>query len=219
MPLALFDLDNTLIAGDSDHAWGAFLVRIGKVDGFEYQRRNDQFYRDYQAGRLDIRAYLHFALAPLASIESGELARLHDQFMAETISPLWLPKAEMLLARHRNAGDRLVVITSTNRFIVEPICARLGIADLIATELERVGGRYTGNIVGEPSYGEGKVTRLREWLAGGDQSLAGSYFYSDSINDLPLLKQVENPVAVDPDPQLHAIASGEGWPIISLRDE
>lgn len=217
MALALFDLDNTLIAGDSDHAWGEFLGRIGKVDPVEHRHRNDQFYRDYQAGRLDMGAYLRFALAPLATMPMNELRRLHQQFMSEVIDPLWLPQAEALVARHRDAGDHVLVITSTNRFVVEPICARLGIADLIATELELVDGRYTGNVIGVPSYREGKVTRLKAWLAGRDQTLSGSYFYSDSINDLPLLQEVGNPVAVDPDPQLLAVARSRGWPVISLR--
>ncbi|MGK2914935.1 MAG: HAD family hydrolase [Porticoccaceae bacterium] len=219
MPLALFDLDNTLIAGDSDHAWGEFLVRMGKVDATEHQRRNDQFFQDYQAGRLDINAYLGFALAPLSTIPIGELVHLHRQFMSEVISAWWLPRAEAVIARHRDAGDHLVVITSTNRFVVEPICARLGITDLIATELEQIDERYTGNILGVPSYRDGKLIRLRQWLENRDHSLAGSYFYSDSINDLPLLQHVDNPVAVDPDPQLRAVASREGWPIISLRGD
>jgi HAD superfamily hydrolase (TIGR01490 family) len=219
MPLALFDLDNTLIAGDSDHAWGEFLVRMGRVDAAEHQRRNDAFFQDYQAGRLDINAYLRFALAPLATMTTGELAHLHRQFMSEVISAWWLPRAAAVITRHRSAGDRLVVITSTNRFVVEPICAHLGITDLIATELEQIDGRYTGNILGEPSYRDGKVIRLQQWLENRDQSLAGSYFYSDSINDLPLLQHVDNPVAVDPDPQLRAVATAEGWPIISLRGD
>lgn len=217
MPLALFDLDNTLLGGDSDHAWGDFLVRCGRVDGGEYQCRNDQFFRDYQAGRLDIGAYLRFALAPLATLEMSELVQLHARFMAEVVSDMILPKAEALLARHRAAGDRLLVITSTNRFVVEPICARLGVDDLIATEPEQVGGRYTGNVQGVPCYRDGKVVRLREWLATTGADVNGSYFYSDSSNDLPLLEWVDNPIAVDPDPHLAAVARAAGWPVISLR--
>lgn len=217
MPLALFDLDNTLLGGDSDHAWGDFLVRCGRVDGGEYQCRNDRFFRDYQAGCLDIGAYLRFALAPLATLEMSELVQLHARFMAEVVSDMILPKAEALLARHRAAGDRLVVITSTSRFVVEPICARLGVDDLIATEPEQVGGRYTGNVQGVPCYRDGKVVRLREWLATTGVDANGSYFYSDSSNDLPLLEWVDNPIAVDPDPHLAAVARAAGWPVISLR--
>lgn len=217
MPLALFDLDNTLLGGDSDHAWGEFLVRMARVDGALYQRQNDQFLRDYHAGHLDIDAYLRFALAPLAALARRELDQLHARFMAEVVSTLILPKALALLARHRAAGDRLVVITATNRFVVQPICARLGVAEVIATEPEQVDGRYTGVVLGVPCYREGKVVRLREWLAATAETLAGSYFYSDSSNDLPLLELVDNPVAVDPDPHLDAVARATGWPVISLR--
>lgn len=222
MPLALFDLDNTLIAGDSDYAWGQFLVAVGKVDGAAYARANQQFFRDYQAGKLDIAEYLRFALAPLARLEPQELAALHSQFMREVISAMWLPRAEALLTRHRAAGDELLIITSTNRFVAEPICRQLGVEAVIATEPEVRDGRYTGAVVGRPSFGEGKVVRLQQWLSArgepSDNSLSGSFFYSDSINDLPLLLAVDNPVAVDPDAALRAIAAGKGWPIISLRD-
>ncbi len=222
MPLALFDLDNTLIAGDSDYAWGQFLVAAGKVDGAAYERANQQFYRDYQAGKLDIAAYLRFALAPLARLEPQELAALHSRFMREVISAMWLPRAEALLARHRVAGDELLIITSTNRFVVEPICRQLGVQALIATEPQVREGRFTGAVVGQPSFGEGKVVRLQQWLsARGEQAenpLLGSFFYSDSINDLPLLQAVDNPVAVDPDAALREVATHRGWPVISLRD-
>lgn len=222
MPLALFDLDNTLIAGDSDYAWGQFLVATGKVDAVAYQRANQQFFRDYQAGKLDIFEYLRFALAPLAQLETAELTHLHHRFMLEVVSAMWLPRAQALLARHRAAGDELLVITSTNRFVAEPICAQLGVNTLIATEPEVLAGRYTGAVVGQPSFGEGKVLRLQQWLAErGEQTenpLLGSFFYSDSINDLPLLLAVDNPVAVDPDTPLRAVAIDKGWPIVSLRN-
>ena len=217
MALAIFDLDNTLIAGDSDYSWGQFLVEQGKVDPVVYREKNDRFYRDYQAGKLDIRDYLAFALEPLARLSQEELAALHRQFMAEVIQPMWLAGAVRLLQEHRRKGDFLLVITSTNRFVVEPICGRLGVDDLIATELAVEQGRYTGEVAGEPAYREGKVVRLNAWLAERDFTLAGSYFYSDSINDLPLLEEVEHPVAVDPDPELAAIARDRDWPVISLR--
>ncbi len=217
MSLAIFDLDNTLIAGDSDHSWGQFLVQRELVDADDYCRRNDQFYRDYQDGHLDIGNYLKFALEPLTRLDSETLLQLHREFMTEVIAPLWLPKAEALLQQHREAGDFLLVITSTNRFVVEPICHRLGVDDLIASEPEIIDGRYSGNIVGVPSYQEGKVTRLNAWLAETDQEMAGASFYSDSINDLPLLEIVDRPVAVDPCPALQKTAQERGWEIISLR--
>ena len=217
MALAIFDLDNTLIAGDSDHGWGEFLVANDKVDANHYQRMNDQFYVDYEAGCLDILAYLEFSMAPLAATSMEELAALHLKFMQQIISPLRLPKAEALIEQHRQAGDRLLVITSTNRFIVEPICQALGIDELLATDPEIIDGRYTGKIVGTPTYQEGKVERLKLWLSENNETLAGSYFYSDSINDLPLLLEVERPVAVDPDDALSAEATSRGWDIISLR--
>ena len=217
MALAIFDLDNTLIAGDSDHGWGEFLVANDKVDANHYQKMNDQFYADYEAGCLDILAYLEFSLAPLAATSMEELAVLHLKFMQQIISPLRLPKAEALIEQHRQAGDRLLVITSTNRFIVEPICQALGIDELLATDPEIIDGRYTGKIVGTPTYQEGKVERLKLWLSENNETLAGSYFYSDSINDLPLLLEVDKPVAVDPDDSLSAEAASRGWDIISLR--
>ena len=217
MALAIFDLDNTLIAGDSDHGWGEFLVANDKVDANHYQRMNDQFYVDYEAGCLDILAYLEFSLAPLAATSMEELAALHLKFMQQIISPLRLPKAEALIEQHRQAGDRLLVITSTNRFIVEPICQALGIDELLATDPEIIDGRYTGKIVGTPTYQEGKVERLKLWLSENNETLEGSYFYSDSINDLPLLLEVDKPVAVDPDDSLSAEAASRGWDIISLR--
>lgn len=218
MALAIFDLDNTLIAGDSDHAWGEFLVAKNQVDGDYYRAMNDRFYADYEAGQLDIFAYLAFSLAPLANIAPQQLAQLHDEFMQQIIAPMRLSKADNLITKHRDAGDRLLVITSTNRFIVEPICQWLGIDELLATELEIVGNRYTGEIVGTPTYQEGKVTRLNQWLQDNNVSSDGSYFYSDSINDLPLLLQVSHPIAVDPDQALRQEANDRGWQILSLRD-
>ena len=217
MALAIFDLDNTLIAGDSDYSWGEFLVNQGKVDVDIYQQKNEKFYRDYQQGTLDIMQYLDFALEPLARLSPEELSALHRQFMAEIIQPMWLPAAVNLLQQHRQNGDFLLVITSTNRFVVEPICSRLGVDDLLATELEISDHRYTGKVDGVPTFRDGKVQRLNVWLQEREHTLTGSYFYSDSINDLPLLEQVEKPVAVDPDDELAEIARQRQWPVISLR--
>jgi len=218
MPLTLFDLDNTLIAGDSDHGWGEFLVTKHIVDADYYKRMNDQFYQDYQNGQLDMSAYLEFSLAPLGKLNHSALTQLHEQFMEEVIEPLWLPKAEALIQKHRDNGDTLMIITSTNRFVVEPICNKLGVEHLIATELEQQSNQYTGHVSGIPSYKEGKVTRLNQWLEQSAISMTDSSFYSDSINDLPLLEIVDHPVAVDPCPQLKTVALQRGWNIISLRD-
>jgi HAD superfamily hydrolase (TIGR01490 family) len=215
--LALFDLDNTLIAGDSDHAWGEFLVEKGVVDGPHYREANDRFYRDYQAGTLDILAYLAFALEPLRRLEPARLNQLQAEFMRDCIADLWLPAARALLAQHRQQGHRLVIITATNSFITRPIAQALGVDDLIATEPELSEGRYTGRVLGTPCFQAGKVTRLTAWLQTHQQSLAGSYFYSDSINDVPLLEAVDHPVAVDPDPRLRAWAQARQVPIMSLR--
>ncbi len=218
MSLAIFDLDNTLLAGDSDHAWGEFLIAQGLVDPNEHQRKNDEFYRQYQQGGLDIHAYLRFALAALKSKTPAELAPLHKQFMRDFIDPMQLPKAAELIEKHRQAGDTLMVITATNRFVTAPIVQSLGIEILLASEAEIIDGCYTGEPSGTPCFQEGKVSRLQAWLKEHQQSLSGSYFYSDSHNDLPLLLQVENPVAVDPDETLRAHAEQAGWPVISLRD-
>jgi HAD superfamily hydrolase (TIGR01490 family) len=215
--LALFDLDNTLLGGDSDHAWGMYLVAKGLVDEGEYSAANDRFYAEYQAGTLDIRAYLSFALAPLTRFTLDELAVLHEEFMASFIEPLILPKALDLLAKHRALGHRLVIITATNRFITRPIAARLGVQDLLATEAEILDGRYTGNISGVPCFQGGKVVRLQQWLVEQGENLESSYFYSDSANDLPLLEVVNHPVAVDPDPRLRDWAQGNGHLVMSLR--
>jgi HAD superfamily hydrolase (TIGR01490 family) len=216
--LAIFDLDNTLLGGDSDHAWGQFLVDRGIVDGDHYRASNDRFYHQYQNGGLDIHAYLAFALEPLARHDTGQLAAWHAEFMREVVAPMLLPKAEELLAEHRGRGDFLLIITATNAFVTRPIAAALGVDDIIATEPELLHGRYTGRIAGTPSFREGKVARLHEWLRERDFSLEGASFYSDSHNDLPLLELVEKPVAVDPDATLHKVAIERGWPVISLRD-
>jgi len=217
MTLAIFDLDNTLIAGDSDHLWGQFVCEQALVDSASFARDNERFYRDYQAGNLDIDAYLRFALGPLKGRSPDELAPLHRQFMREKIEPIILPQALRLIDSHRRQGHRLLVITATNHFITRPIVDALGIADLLACEAEISDGRYTGEPTGIPSYHSGKVLRLQAWLQQQQLALAGSWFYSDSHNDLPLLEQVDYAVAVDPDPTLKARAQESSWPIISLR--
>ncbi|GEN23293.1 phosphoserine phosphatase [Halomonas cupida] len=216
--LAIFDLDNTLLSIDSDHAWGEFLLEQGAVDPVAYREANDRFKRDYDAGQLDMNAFLEVALKPLAENSMEQLAAWHQQFMASKIEPNILPSAEELIARHRSRGDTLLIITATNRFITGPIAERLGIDELIAVEPEIDNGRYTGRVNGVPSFQQGKVTRLEQWLENRDDSLEGAWFYSDSHNDLPLLELVDHPVAVDPDSHLRQVAESRGWKIISLRD-
>jgi len=216
--LAIFDLDNTLISIDSDHAWGEFLLEQGAVDPVAYREANDRFMADYQAGTLDMAEFLAVALKPLADNTPEQLAAWHQQFMVSKIEPHILPKAEELLARHRTSGDTLLIITATNRFITAPIAERLGVDHLIAVDPERIDGRYTGRVQGVPSYREGKVTRLQEWLSEQDLTMEGAWFYSDSHNDLPLLEEVDHPVAVDPDDTLRNVAEQRQWRIMSLRD-
>lgn len=218
MSLAIFDLDNTLLHGDSDHAWGEFLVKQGIVDESFYRTQNDHFYELYKQSRLDIMEYLAFALEPLTRFSLEQLADLHKQFMAEYVTPMRQAKADALLQRHREQGDYLLIITATNGFITHPIADALGVDDILATEPEIVNGQYTGNIVGIPCYQDGKVTRLQQWLENTRHDLEDSYFYSDSINDLPLLQAVTHPVVVDGDERLTAEAQQRGWPCISLRD-
>nr|WP_275298204.1 HAD family hydrolase [Halomonas campisalis] len=216
--MAIFDLDNTLLSIDSDHAWGEFLLEQGAVDPVAYREANDRFMADYDAGTLDIHAFLEVALKPLADNSPEQLAAWHQQFMASKVEPSILPKGEELLARHRTRGDTLLIITATNRFITGPIAERLGVDHLIAVEPEVVDGRYTGRVSGTPSYREGKVERLEAWLADKDLTLDDAWFYSDSHNDLALLEKVDHPVAVDPDETLREVAEQRGWRIISLRE-
>lgn len=217
MTLAIFDLDNTLIGGDSDHLWGQFVCEQGLVNGQEFAAQNEQFYADYQAGTLDIQAYLRFALGPLKGRPPEQLNALHAQFMQEKIEPILLPAAAELVDGHRTRGHQLLIITATNRFITAPIAARLGIDELIACEGEQIEGVYTGEPTGIPSYHAGKITRLLDWMDGREATLDGAWFYSDSHNDLPLLEMIDNPVAVDPDEKLRTHAIAENWPVISLR--
>ncbi len=219
MPLAIFDLDNTLLAGDSDYLWGQFLGEIGAVDADAYERENERFYAEYREGRLDIMEVLAFSLRPLAENSPADLAAGHARFMHEKIEPLITAAAERLVEHHRAAGDTLMIITATNAFVTAPIARRLGIGELIATDPEKDGERYTGRVSGTPSFREGKVERLQQWLDSHQAVLDGASFYSDSHNDLPLLERVANPVAVDPDEVLAAHARTHGWPIISLLDD
>ncbi|EAT12913.1 HAD family hydrolase [Bermanella marisrubri] len=218
MALAIFDLDNTLIAGDSDHGWGEFLVEQGLVDAKVYQEKNDYYFEQYQSGELDILEYLSFSLTPLTEYSLDTLHKLREQFVKEKILPIITQKSRDLLAKHRAQGDYLLIITATNLFVTEPIAQELGVDHIIATEPEFKNGEYTGRVAGIPSFQEGKVKRLTEWLEQNALSLQGSYFYSDSHNDLPLLKIVEHPVAVDADETLTQHAQEKNWPIISLRD-
>jgi len=215
--LAIFDLDNTLLAGDSDYLWGQFLVDQGIVDRDFYEQANARFYQQYREGNLDIAQFLQFALKPLADNEPAALYAWRERFIEEKIKPILLPAAYELIEKHRKAGDILIVITATNQFVTEPIVRFYGIEHLIATLPEFRDGRYTGQFVGAPCFREGKVERLNSWLSANDHSLEDSWFYSDSHNDLPLLARVANPVAVDPDQTLAGIAQEKGWPIISLR--
>lgn len=217
MRLAIFDLDNTLLDGDSDYLWGRFLIEQGVVDAVEYERKNSAFYADYRNGSLDIAAFLRFSLQPLCDHPLPDLLAWRAAFMREKIVPIILPSARALIEHHRQTGDRLLIITATNHFVTAPIAECLGIADLIATNPELIDGRYTGRVTGTPAFQQGKVKRLHQWLQEQRLTLKDSYFYSDSINDLPLLSEVTHAVAVDPDPQLAAIATERAWPIISLR--
>ena len=219
MRLAIFDLDNTLLAGDSDHLWGEFLAEHGLVDGEHYRRENDRFLAAYHAGQLDIHEFLRFSLAVLTRHEPNELARLRARFVDEKIAPVVAPGAPGLLARHREAGDHLMIITATNSFVTAPIAKLLGVDSLLATEPEMRDGRYTGGVSGTPCFREGKVARLDAWLTEHEADLADAAFYSDSHNDLPLLERVQRPIAVDPDPVLAETAQERGWPVITLRED
>jgi HAD superfamily hydrolase (TIGR01490 family) len=215
--LALFDLDNTLLDGDSDYAWAQFLIDAGVVDADEYNARNDWFYDRYKDGTLDIHEFLAFQLAPLAHHPRPQLEAWHAEFMARRIQPMITAHARDLVARH--AQDLSAVVTATNRFITAPIARELGVPHLLATDIEEIDGRFTGKPRGTPTFREGKNRRVDEWLAERGTRLADyeSWFYSDSHNDLPLLERVTHPVAVDPDETLRELASRRGWSVISLR--
>lgn len=220
MNLTLFDLDGTLLPIDSDHAFGEFVVRLGWADPDEHGRRNDEFYLDYQAGRLDMDKYIDFATAAWRHRSVGDIEAASRRFMAEVIAPALRDSARSLVEKHRVRGDRLAVVTATNDFITRPIAQAFGIDALIATELERAGdGRPTGRVHGVPALREGKIARVRDWLArqgASTDDFDTITFYSDSTNDLPLLEQVTHPVATNPGPALARIAAERGWPILKL---
>ena len=212
--LALFDLDHTLLDGDSDSLWGRFLVREGVVDAEEYAAANARYHSDYVAGRLDVHEFLAFGLRPLRDNPPEALYAWRTRFVAECIRPRIPRGARELLARH--AAHTRVIITATNSFITAPIAAELNVEHLIATEPEQVEGHFTGGVAGPPCFREGKVQKLEAWLAARGFSAGERWFYSDSHNDLPLLERVEHPVAVNPDPVLAEAASSRGWPVMQL---
>jgi HAD superfamily hydrolase (TIGR01490 family) len=218
MSLAIFDLDNTLISDDSDYLWGQFLVTQGVVDEKVYAEANERFYLEYQQGTLDIKAFLKFSLKPLAEHPMTQLLAWRQQFVDTLIKPLLLDSAQQLINTHRALGDTILVITATNRFVTEPIVQLYGITHLLATTPELVNGQYTGDFIDIPCFQDGKVKLLEQWLEVSGENMQGSWFYSDSHNDLPLLSRVDHPVAVDPDMRLASYAHASGWPIISLRD-
>jgi HAD superfamily hydrolase (TIGR01490 family) len=218
--LALFDLDNTLLACDSDYEWGQFLVDRGVLVREEYEAQNAAFYEQYKAGTLDIHEFLGFALRPLAEHAPADLDRWHAEFLENRIRPAMGALARDLVRKHLAAGDLCAIITATNSFVTGPIAREFGVPHLIATDPERVNGRFTGRVAGTPCFREGKIVRLEQWLAASGRRLPDfpeSAFYSDSHNDLPLLLRVTRPCAVDPDDKLAAEARARGWPVISLR--
>lgn len=217
MALAIFDLDNTLIRGDSDHAFGEFLVTEGVVDKAHYLEKNDYFYQQYQDGTLNIHEYVQFALHPFSTLTLAQIEHLQTKFVAQHIEPILLNKAFELLAEHKQKGDYCLIISATNNIVVGPIAQRLGVDDYIATQAEFIDGHYTGKVAGTPSFQDGKIVRLHEWLERNPHSLKGAYFYSDSHNDIPLLDQVDNPIVVDGDEKLLAYAEEKQWQSISLR--
>ena len=220
MHLALFDLDNTLLAGDSDFEWAQFLIEQGVLDQEVYEARNQAFYDQYKAGTLDIHEFLDFQLKPLARHARSQLDAWHREFMQRKILPIVTVKGRELVQRYLQEADLVAIVTATNSFVTRPIAQEFGVEHLIATEPEQHAGEFTGKVSGTPSFREGKITRLDAWLASrGIQwsEVTESRFYSDSLNDLPLLQRVSHPVAVDPDPTLKAHAERHGWPILSLR--
>jgi len=218
--LALFDLDNTLLNGDSDFEWSQFLIRIGVLDRELFEAKNVAFYEHYKAGTLDIQEFLDFQLKPLSHHSRKTLDKWHLQFMREQALGMITQSARELVNRHRAAGDVCVIITATNSFVTAPIAREFGIEHLIATEPELKDGEFTGRVADVPCFREGKIIRLDNWLAKYGWKLDNfptSTFYSDSLNDLPLLSKVKNPVAVNPDETLRAHAEQHNWPVMSLR--
>ena len=217
MRLAIFDIDNTLIAGDSDLLWGEFLCERNYVDSNVYKAEHEKYYKDYLSGKLDINNFLKFQLKVLGENDLNLLKKWRKDFFEEKIRPVILPKAYQLIDKHRNQNHDLLIITATNRFIVEPIASEFKIENIIACEPEIYNEQFTGKFTGTPSYAEGKVERFNDWVKTIGRRLEESWFYSDSHNDIPLMKEVNHPVAVDPDESLKNEAIKIGWPIISLR--
>jgi HAD superfamily hydrolase (TIGR01490 family) len=215
--LAIFDLDNTLLCGDSDYLWGRFLIEQGLVDATYYEKENQRYYDEYRRGTLDINEFLAFALKPLSEHALSTLHHLHQQYMREKILPIIPAEARELLQEHRAQGHVLLIITATNRFVTAPIAAELGVPHLLATEPQIAGDRYSGKVDGIPCFREGKVHRLEIWLRERGMNLARSWFYSDSHNDLPLLERVTHPVAVNPDETLETHATAKQWPILRFK--
>jgi HAD superfamily hydrolase (TIGR01490 family) len=220
MNLTLFDLDGTLLPRDSDHAFGEFVIALGWADRETFRRRNDAFYEDYLAGRLDLDAYVDFATAPWRDRPADELARASERFLDEIVRPMLHPAALDLVQRHQRDGDLIAIVTATNEFVTRPIAGLLGVDQLIATDLARdAAGRVTGTVQGVPAFREGKIARVQQWLAArgqGFDDFGRSTFYSDSTNDLPLLERVSHPVATNPGPALERIALERGWPILKI---
>lgn len=216
MSLAIFDLDHTLLAGDSDYAWGQFMAERNIVDRVAYERENRRYYQQYRDGTLNIDEFLAFALKPLTEHPLATLQAWHREFMQQKVLPMIRPAARALVEQHRHRGDTLLVITATHSFITKPIVAEFGIDHLLATEPEIRDGRFTGRVTGVPCFREGKVTRLHAWLQEYRHDMEDSWFYSDSHNDLPLLRLVAHPVAVTPDESLRRHALAQGWPILEL---
>ncbi|MEJ2107083.1 MAG: HAD-IB family hydrolase [Acidiferrobacteraceae bacterium] len=221
MSLAIFDLDNTLLDGDSDYEWGHFLVDRKIVDGATYRAENERYYSEYKAGTLDIYDFLKFSLHPLATHPRVQLEQWREEFMQTRalamITDVITDAARELVQKHREAGDTLLIITATNRFVTEPIARELGVESLLATDPEMRDGEFTGGVSGIPCFREGKVERLQAWLEQSGETLQGSTFYSDSHNDLPLLNLVDRPVAVNPDEELARVAADHDWPVLFLH--
>ena len=216
--LAIFDLDNTLLRGDSDYLWGMYLIDKGAVDEESHRQQNDRFYQEYMNGQMDIMAFLRFQLAPLARTPLSELLQMREDYIENYIKPLITQQALDLVDKHRQRGDVLLIITATNDFVTRPIADLFGIDELIATNAEFKNNQYTGAVSGTPSFQKGKISRLHEWIKKTGYDMQGSWFYSDSHNDLPLLQEVDNPVAVNPDQKLAEYARHAGWQVLTLTD-
>jgi HAD superfamily hydrolase (TIGR01490 family) len=218
MPLAIFDLDNTLIGGDSDYLWGEFLCDQGIIsDRDSFQKMNDYFYQQYEIGKLDIYAWAEFSFKVLTEYSLDELNKLRQDFIDTKIKPIFLEKAQDCIDTHKKNGDPVLVITASNTFITKPVVEMYGIEHLLATEPEFKSGRFTGKVSGIPCYQSGKIDNLMPWLEQHNASLNGSYFYSDSHNDLPLLELVDNPIAVNSDKVLTSVAEEKGWQVFNWR--